>query len=83
MKNNRNFLKQTLKGYKKFTPKIKKRLEQMGITVCRNGKHIILEYECNDGTKAHSPLSNTGSDPRGGLNLACEISRKIKENKNA
>lgn len=71
-------LRNLLKGYRVFTPKMKKVFKKFGITVIRKSNHIILEYIGFDGNKYHSIMSKTCGDTKhAGLNLAAEIAKRM------
>lgn len=71
----REELKRCLQGYSKFTPAIRKALEDMGFTVSDNGKHVKAVF-CDD-QRYMGTLSKTGSDHRGAENIIHDMIRKI------
>lgn len=68
-------LKEMLTGYKTLDPKLKSDLKSFGYTITGEGKHYKLVYY--DDPRYVSTMSKTGSDHRGGLNLASELINKM------
>lgn len=66
-------IKEALRGYKEMTPKIRSTLTKLGFKISDDGKHLKLIYQDDD--RYTFTLPKTGSDGRGGLNAASDISR--------
>ena len=66
-------LKKVFRNYRYMTPKLEDQLRQLGFSLVREKKHIILSYIRPDGRNVHIPISKTSSDKRAGLNLASKI----------
>ena len=65
-------VKRIFTGYKRMTPKITRELRRLGIFVVRQRNHVVLSV--SDGETRHLvPISSTGGDKRGGLNMARKI----------
>lgn len=71
----REQLKSLLRDYKSMDARTRKTLEDMGFGISDDGKHFKLVFQ---GDSRYSfTLSKTGSDHRGGLNAATDISRLL------
>ncbi|WP_435628577.1 hypothetical protein [Candidatus Ferrigenium straubiae] len=68
-------LKALLRDYKTMDAKCRGALEDMGFEVSEDGKHIKVVFEGDD--RYTFTLSKSGSDYRGGLNAASDISRLL------
>ena len=73
--NRKNHIKAILDGYKRMTPNIRRDLQDFGFTIKDDSKHYKLIY-FND-SRYFATMSKTGSDHRGGANLASEIINKM------
>lgn len=73
LQNYREKLKQLLRGYRSLDSKLKRELESLGFNISDNGKHHKLVFRGDERYVFAMPKS--GSDNRGGLNLAGDISR--------
>lgn len=71
----RDIIKDLLREYRSMDSRIKKNLEDIGFDVQEDGKHCKLVFQ-GDGRYTFS-LPKTGSDHRGGLNAASDISKKL------
>jgi hypothetical protein len=71
----REKLKDILKGYRNMTPTIKSDLNNLGFTIDDDGKHYKLIYMQDD--RYTFPLPKSGSDWRGGMNAASDISKRV------
>lgn len=69
----REQLKALLRDYRSMTPKLRAVLEELGFEISQEGKHIKIVFQGDDRYTFVMPKS--GSDYRGGLNLASDISR--------
>ena len=65
-------VKSLFKGYRSMTKKVERQLVKLGIRVVRHRKHLILHV----GTRMVS-IPASGSDHRGGYNVAAKICRAI------
>ena len=72
---NRERIKNLLRGYKSMDAKTLKELEDIGFSITEAGKHYKLVYQDDD--RYTFTLSKSGSDYRGGLNAAGDISRLL------
>jgi hypothetical protein len=66
-------IKNLLRGYQRMDAKIRRGLVEMGFKVEEDGKHYKLTYQDDD--RYTFTLPKSGSDHRGGLNAANDISR--------
>ncbi|MUV15192.1 hypothetical protein [Noviluteimonas gilva] len=71
----RETLKEHLRGASGLDQKARRALEQLGFEVSDNGKHYKLVFQGDD--RYTFSLPKTGSDYRGGLNAAGDISRLL------
>lgn len=71
----RSDLKELLRGYRSMTPKIRTKLESMGFELTDEGKHFKARFMQDD--RYVFALPKSGSDQRGGLNLASDLIRLI------
>ena len=71
----RNELKELLRGSTTIDSRIRRGLEQLGFEVSEDGKHYKLVFQ-GDGRYTFS-FPKSGSDHRGGLNAASEITRRL------
>jgi hypothetical protein len=71
----RSRLKALLRDYRSMDAKVKGTLEDMGFEVSEEGKHFKIVFQGDDRYTFTMPKS--GSDHRGGLNLASDISRLL------
>ncbi len=71
----REQLKEILRGYTSMDSKIKKSLNELGFEVSEEGKHFKLTFQSDD--RYTFTLPKSGSDYRGGLNAASDISRLL------
>jgi hypothetical protein len=58
-----------------MTPTIKSDLNNLGFTIDDDGKHYKLIYMQDD--RYTFPLPKSGSDWRGGMNAASDISKRV------
>ena len=70
----RGELKRIFTGYRRLTPEVERRLAALGIVVERRRKHVVLLVPGKTGVRP-VPISNSGSDARGGLNIVTVIMR--------
>lgn len=68
-------IKEALRDYRKMTPAVRSVLESLGFSLSEEGKHFKLCYFDDD--RYTFTLAKTGSDHRGGLNSASDISKRI------
>lgn len=68
-------LKELLRDYKSMTGRTKRDLEDLGFEIADDGKHHKLVYQGDD--RYTFSLSKSGSDHRGGLNAASDISKRL------
>ncbi|MDO4647040.1 MAG: hypothetical protein Q4B26_00220 [Eubacteriales bacterium] len=68
-------LKDILKDPNRMTPRIKKKLQDLGFSISDDGKHYRLTYFSDERYK--TTMSKTGSDWREGKNLFSEISNSM------
>jgi hypothetical protein len=68
----RERLKRIFTGYKRLTPRLESGLHTLGINVVRHRNHVVLSVPCSSGARP-VPISSTGSDKRGGLNIVAKI----------
>jgi hypothetical protein len=66
-------IRETLRGYREMTPKIRSTLIQLGFAISEEGKHFKLVY--NEDSRYTFTLPKSGSDGRGGLNSGSDIIR--------
>lgn len=66
-------IKESLRGYRDMTPKIRSTLTKLGFDIADEGKHLKLLYR-KDGRYTFT-LPKSGSDGRGGLNAASDMVR--------
>ena len=71
----RKELKELLRGSTTIDSRIRRGLEQLGFEVSEDGKHYKLVFQ-GDGRYTFS-FPKSGSDHRGGLNAASEITRRL------
>lgn len=71
----REALKEALRGYTSMTKDVLHTLTSLGFEVSEDGKHHKLTYQ-NDDRYTFS-LPKSGSDWRGGLNAASDISKRV------
>lgn len=71
----RNRLKELLRDFRSMDGKVKGALENMGFDISEEGKHYKIVFQGDDRYTFTMPKS--GSDHRGGLNLAGDISRLL------
>ncbi|MGV8805853.1 MAG: hypothetical protein ACWA6Y_12930 [Polaromonas sp.] len=71
----RSRLKTLLRDYKSMDAKVKAGLQEIGFDIADDGKHIKIIFQGDDRYMFAMPKS--GSDVRGGLNLAGDISRLL------
>ncbi len=72
-------IKDLLRGYRSLDAKVKRGLEELGFSISDDGKHHKLVFQDDD--RYTFILSKSGSDHRGGLNAASEISKKFYSNR--
>ncbi len=72
-KEHREALKELLRAYKSMDAKTRKGLEYLGFSISEDGKHFKLLFQDDD--RYTFTLSKSGSDYRGGLNAASDISK--------
>jgi hypothetical protein len=72
---NRERIKELLRGYQSMDAKTRKDLEQIGFSISDSGKHHKLLYQ-NDARYTFT-LAKSGSDYRGGLNAAGDLCRLL------
>ncbi|MEJ2815905.1 hypothetical protein [Caulobacter sp. CCG-8] len=72
---NRKIIKESLRGYRSMTKSTHSALCSLGFSITEDGKHYKLIYQ-NDARYTFI-LPKTGSDHRGGLNSASDISKEI------
>lgn len=68
-------IKEALRDYRKMTPSVRAVLESLGFSLSEEGKHFKICYFDDD--RYTFTLAKTGSDHRGGLNSASDISKRI------
>ena len=68
-------MKNLLRGYRSMDAKTKNGLIEMGFDVAEDGKHYKLTFMGDD--RYTFTLPKSGSDHRGGLNAASDISRLL------
>jgi hypothetical protein len=66
-------VKELLRSYREMTPKIRTGLIDLGFSISDQGKHIKLIYQSDE--RYTFTLPKSGSDNRGGLNAALDLSR--------
>lgn len=66
-------IKDSLRGYRDMTPRIRSALVELGFSIADDGKHLKLVYK-DDGRYTFT-LPKSGSDGRGGLNAASDMVR--------
>jgi len=71
----RETLKTVLRDYQSMTAKVKSALQELGFQVDQSGKHIKTVFQGDD--RYTFTMASTGSDHRGGLNNASDISRLL------
>lgn len=71
----RSRLKSLLRDYRSLDAKVKAGLQEFGFDIADDGKHIKIIFQGDDRYTFTMPKS--GSDLRGGLNLAGDISRLL------
>ena len=71
----RETLKDLLRGYKNMDNKTRKGLENIGFSIEEEGKHYKLVFQ--DDNRYTFTLPKSGSDHRGGLNAANDISKLL------
>ena len=68
----RDELRELLRGYKNMTKDIRDGLKELGFSVSEEGKHFKLTFQGDE--RYTFSLPKSGSDHRGGLNAASDIS---------
>lgn len=68
-------LKEALRDYREMSKKVKGTLEELGFSVSADGKHWKVTYQEDE--RYTYILPKTGSDHRGGLNAAADISNIV------
>jgi hypothetical protein len=68
-------LKEALRGYASMTRDVSEALTELGFSVSEDGKHYKLTYMDDD--RYTFALPKSGSDHRGGLNAASDISKRV------
>ncbi len=68
-------LKDVLRGYRDMSKKIKDTFEELGFSITAEGKHWKITYQEDD--RYTYVLPKSGSDHRGGLNAAADISNIV------
>ncbi|MBI1355530.1 MAG: hypothetical protein GC160_14395 [Acidobacteria bacterium] len=68
-------LKELLRGSKGIDARVRKGLEAMGFSISKDGKHYKLTFQDDD--RYTFALPSSGSDHRGGLNAASDITRML------
>lgn len=68
-------VKTAVKGYTTMTKTMRRELEDLGFTITSDGKHYKLTYYGDD--RYVITMAKTGSDYRGGDNLAALINKKV------
>lgn len=71
----RNRLKVLLRDFRSMDAKVRSALQDMGFDISEDGKHFKIVFQGDDRYTFTMPKS--GSDHRGGLNLASDISRLL------
>lgn len=71
----RENLKNLLRGSRGLDTKVRRGLEKMGFTISEEGKHYKLVFQGDD--RYTFTLPKSGSDQRGGLNAASDITRLL------
>lgn len=71
----RDSIKALLKGYKSLDKKIENGLLNFGFSITNDGKHYKLVY--NNDPRYTFTLPKSGSDHRGGLNIASDIAKVL------
>lgn len=71
----RERLKELLRQYRSMTPNIRKGLQDLGFEIHEDGKHYKLIFQGDD--RYTYTLPKSGSDHRGGLNAASDISKLL------
>ncbi|MCR4735426.1 MAG: hypothetical protein K5829_10535 [Treponema sp.] len=71
-------LKTLFSGYKKLTPEMIKKLENLGFVFIRKKTHYIFDFKIQD-KSIRFEIAGTPGDCRSGIKKACLISRKIKQ----
>jgi len=71
----REQLKKLLRGFTTIDSKMRRELEEIGFSISEEGKHFKLIYRGDD--RYTYTLPKSGSDWRGGLNAASDISRLL------
>jgi hypothetical protein len=74
-KKNKDALKEALRGYTALDRKTRKVLEDLGFSITEEGKHYKIVFQGDD--RYTFTLSKSGSDHRGGLNAASDISKRL------
>lgn len=72
---NRERLKELLRGYREMDKKTRRGLEEMGFQISEEGKHLKLVFQGDD--RYTFTLPKSGSDGRGGLNAASDIGQLL------
>lgn len=68
-------LKEALRGYREMNKKVKDTFEDLGFSITADGKHWKIMYQEDD--RYTYVLPKSGSDHRGGLNAAADISNIV------
>ena len=71
----RNRLKSLLRDFRSMEAKVRSALQDMGFEISEEGKHYKIVFQGDERYTFTMPKS--GSDHRGGLNLAGDISRLL------
>lgn len=71
----RNTLKKLLRDYRGLDTRVRSALQEMGFGILEDGKHYKIVFQGDDRYTFTMPKS--GSDWRGGLNLASDIARLL------
>lgn len=69
-------IRQALKGYRRMTAQLRRRLKGLGFDVIENRRHTRLVFQQNP--KITVVIPSSGSDRRGGLNSASTVLRKLQ-----
>jgi len=71
----REDLKALLRGYRSLDASTRSGLEALGFSISEDGKHHKLVYQEDD--RYTFSLAKSGSDNRGGLNMASDIAKRV------
>ncbi|KTC63852.1 hypothetical protein AO262_22705 [Pseudomonas fluorescens ABAC62] len=64
-------LKETLRGYREMTQRVRSKLQELGFEISEDSKHCRLLYQGDE--RYTFTLPKTGSDNRGGLNAGSDM----------